>query len=93
MRHKVKDADYPAIALAERSKAVMRRELTSEENNIRGMLVSDLTAEDVRRQARASHGTMYWTAYLLPATLRERSSLPRAPCLCFASRIHGLDFL
>ncbi|KAF8257012.1 hypothetical protein EI94DRAFT_1667463 [Lactarius quietus] len=47
MRHKVKDADYPAIAPAERSKAVLGRELTSEENSIRGMLVSGLTAEDV----------------------------------------------
>jgi hypothetical protein len=41
------DADYPAIVPAERSKAVLGRELTSEENSIRGMLVSGLTAEDV----------------------------------------------
>jgi hypothetical protein len=32
---------------AERSKAVLGRELTLEENSIRGMLVLGLTAEDV----------------------------------------------
>ncbi|KAN0140921.1 hypothetical protein V8E53_001365 [Lactarius tabidus] len=54
MRHRVKaraglhiDADYPAIVPSERSKAVLGRELTSEENSIRGMLVSGLTAADV----------------------------------------------
>jgi hypothetical protein len=41
------DADYPAIVPSERSRAVLGRELTSEENNIRGMLVSGLTVEDV----------------------------------------------
>ena len=41
------DADYPAIVPSERSKVVLGRELTSEENSIRGMLVSGLTAEDV----------------------------------------------
>ncbi|KAH9071183.1 hypothetical protein EDB83DRAFT_2367041 [Lactarius deliciosus] len=47
MRHKVKNADYPAILRCERSKALLGRELTSEESCIRGMLVSGLTAEDV----------------------------------------------
>ncbi|KAI9443661.1 hypothetical protein BJY52DRAFT_1157182 [Lactarius psammicola] len=47
MRHKVKNADYPAILPCERSRAILGRELTSEENNIRGTLVSGLTAEDV----------------------------------------------
>ncbi|KAH8995340.1 hypothetical protein EDB92DRAFT_1846359 [Lactarius akahatsu] len=47
MRHKVKNADYPAILPCERSKALLGRELTAEENCIRGTLVSGLTAEDV----------------------------------------------
>ncbi|KAH9161327.1 hypothetical protein EDB89DRAFT_2030970 [Lactarius sanguifluus] len=47
MRHKVKNADYPAILHCERSKALLGRELTSEESCIRGTLVSGLTAEDV----------------------------------------------
>jgi len=47
MRHKVKDADYPAILPSERSKALLGRKLTSEENSVRGTLVSGLTAEDV----------------------------------------------
>ncbi|KAI9459415.1 hypothetical protein BJY52DRAFT_1265548 [Lactarius psammicola] len=58
MRHKVKslpllmqmlhqNADYPAILPCERSRAILGRELTSEENNIHGTLVSGLTAEDV----------------------------------------------
>ena len=41
------DADYPAILPSERSKALLGRELTTEENSIRGMLVSGLTTEDV----------------------------------------------
>jgi hypothetical protein len=41
------DADYPAIVPSERSKVVLRRELTSEKSRIRGMLVSGPTAEDV----------------------------------------------
>ncbi|KAI9446145.1 hypothetical protein H4582DRAFT_1903858 [Lactarius indigo] len=47
MRHKVKNADYPAILPCEKSKALLGRELTSEESCIRGTLVSGLTAEDV----------------------------------------------
>ncbi|KAH9020470.1 hypothetical protein EDB85DRAFT_2095050 [Lactarius pseudohatsudake] len=41
------NADYPAILHCERSKALLGRELTSEESSIRGALVSGLTAEDV----------------------------------------------
>ncbi len=41
------NAEYPAIVPCERSRALLGRELTSEENSIRGTLVSDLTAEDV----------------------------------------------
>jgi hypothetical protein len=41
------DADYPAIVPSERSKALLGRELTSEENGIRGTLVSGLTVQDV----------------------------------------------
>ena len=40
-------ADYPAILPTERSKALLGRELTSEENSVRGTLVSGLTAEDI----------------------------------------------
>ncbi|KAH8989163.1 hypothetical protein EDB86DRAFT_2944171 [Lactarius hatsudake] len=47
MRHKVKNADYPAILHCERSKGLLGRELTPEESCIRGTLVSGLTAEDV----------------------------------------------
>jgi hypothetical protein len=39
------DADYPAIVRSERSKAVLGRELTSEENSTPGILVSDLSTE------------------------------------------------
>ncbi|KAH9180857.1 hypothetical protein EDB89DRAFT_1840899 [Lactarius sanguifluus] len=46
-RHKVKDADYPAILPRERSKALLGRELTSEENSVRGTLVTGLTAKDI----------------------------------------------
>ncbi|KAI9446148.1 hypothetical protein H4582DRAFT_2163881 [Lactarius indigo] len=46
-RHKVKNADFPAILPCERSKALLGRELTSEENCVRGTLVSGLTAEDI----------------------------------------------
>ncbi|KAH9162674.1 hypothetical protein EDB89DRAFT_2024812 [Lactarius sanguifluus] len=46
-RHKVKHADVPAILPCERSKALMGREFTSEENSVRGTLVSGLTAEDI----------------------------------------------
>lgn len=46
-RHKVKDADYPAILPRERSKVLLGRELTSEENSVRGTLVSGLTAKDI----------------------------------------------
>ncbi|KAI9459421.1 hypothetical protein BJY52DRAFT_1186388 [Lactarius psammicola] len=46
-RHKVKDADYPAILPCERSRELLGRELTSEENSVRGTLVSGLTVEDV----------------------------------------------
>ena len=41
------DADYPAILPSGRSKALLGRELTSEENSVRGTLVSGLTIEDV----------------------------------------------
>ncbi len=41
------DADYPAIVPLERSRALLGRELTSEENCVRGTLVSGLTAEDI----------------------------------------------
>ncbi len=40
-------ADYPAILPCDRSRALLGRELTSEENSVRGTLVSGLTAEDV----------------------------------------------
>ena len=40
-------ADYPAILPCERSKALLGRELTSEENSVRGTLVSGLTAQDI----------------------------------------------
>ncbi|KAN0140918.1 hypothetical protein V8E53_001362 [Lactarius tabidus] len=46
-RHKVMYADYPAILPSERGQALLGRELTSEENSVRGTLVSGLTAEDV----------------------------------------------
>ncbi|KAI9443662.1 hypothetical protein BJY52DRAFT_447701 [Lactarius psammicola] len=46
-RHKVQHADFPAILPCERSKELLGRELTSEENSVRGTLVSGLTAEDV----------------------------------------------
>ncbi|KAH9066345.1 hypothetical protein EDB87DRAFT_709980 [Lactarius vividus] len=41
------NADFPAILPCERSKALLERELTSEESSVRGTLVSGLTAEDV----------------------------------------------
>ena len=43
------DADYPALIPSERSKVVLGREPTSEENSVRGTLVSGLTPEDVSR--------------------------------------------
>ncbi|KAH9020465.1 hypothetical protein EDB85DRAFT_2004780 [Lactarius pseudohatsudake] len=46
-RHKVKNADVPAILPCERSKALLGRELTSEENGVRGTLVSGLTEDDI----------------------------------------------
>ncbi|KAH8989161.1 hypothetical protein EDB86DRAFT_2807980 [Lactarius hatsudake] len=46
-RHKVKNADVPAILPCERSKALLGRELTSEENGVRGTLVSGLTDDDI----------------------------------------------
>jgi len=46
-RHKVKHADYPAILPSERGKALLGRELTSEESSIRGTLVSGLTTKDL----------------------------------------------
>jgi len=46
-RHKVMYADYPAILPFERGKALLGRELTSEENSVRGTLVSGLTSEDL----------------------------------------------
>ena len=39
-------ADYPAILPCERSKALLGRELTPEENSIRGTLVTGFTNED-----------------------------------------------
>ena len=39
-------ADYPAILPCERSKALLGRELTPEENSIRGTLVTGFTKED-----------------------------------------------
>ncbi|KAH9162675.1 hypothetical protein EDB89DRAFT_2079522 [Lactarius sanguifluus] len=46
-RYKVKNVDFPAILPRERSKVLLGRELTSEENCVRGTLVSGLTAEDI----------------------------------------------
>ncbi|KAH9993805.1 hypothetical protein BJV77DRAFT_1103390 [Russula vinacea] len=46
-RHKVKFADYPAILPCERSKTLLGRELTPEENSIRGTLVTGFTAMDI----------------------------------------------
>ncbi|KAF8261065.1 hypothetical protein EI94DRAFT_1746861 [Lactarius quietus] len=40
-------ADYPAILPSERGKTLLGRELTSEENSVRGTLVSGLTAGDI----------------------------------------------
>jgi hypothetical protein len=39
-------ADYPAILPCERSKALLGRELTPEENSIRGTLVTGFTNQD-----------------------------------------------
>ncbi|KAH9023867.1 hypothetical protein EDB84DRAFT_1507895 [Lactarius hengduanensis] len=46
-RHKVKNADVPAILPCERSKALLGRELTLEENGVRGTLVSGLTEDNI----------------------------------------------
>ena len=40
-------ADYPAILPSERGEALLGRELTPEENSVRGTLVSGLTGEDI----------------------------------------------
>ena len=40
-------ADYPAIISSEQGKALLGRELTSEENSVRGTLVSGLTEKDL----------------------------------------------
>ncbi|KAN0116641.1 hypothetical protein V8E52_005785 [Russula decolorans] len=45
-RHHVSYADYPAILPCERSKALLGRELTPEENSIRGTLVTGFTNKD-----------------------------------------------
>ncbi|KAI0275899.1 hypothetical protein BGY98DRAFT_1065301 [Russula aff. rugulosa BPL654] len=45
-RHHVSNADYPAILPCERSKALLGRELTPEENSIRGTLVTGFTNQD-----------------------------------------------
>ena len=39
--------DYPAIIPGERGKALLGRELTVEENSVRGTLVAGLTADDI----------------------------------------------
>jgi hypothetical protein len=46
-RHKVKFADYPAILPCERSRTLLGRELTQEENSVRGTLVTGFTAMDI----------------------------------------------
>jgi len=46
-RHKVEFADYPAIIPGERSKMLLERELTVEENSVRGTLVTGLTKDDI----------------------------------------------
>jgi hypothetical protein len=40
-------ADYPAILPCARSKTLLGRELTPEENSVRGTLVAGLTARDI----------------------------------------------
>jgi hypothetical protein len=44
---RVKFADFPAIIPGGRSKTLLGRELTAEENSIRGTLVTGLTADDI----------------------------------------------
>jgi hypothetical protein len=39
--------DYPAIIPGERSQKLLGRELTAEENSVRGTLVAGLTAKDI----------------------------------------------
>jgi len=46
-RHKVKFADYPAILPCARSKTLLGRDLTPEENSVRGTIVAGLTARDI----------------------------------------------
>ena len=40
-------ADYPAIVPCKRSKTLLGRELTQEENSVRGTLVTGFTAMDI----------------------------------------------
>jgi len=47
-RHKVEFADYPAILPSKRSKTLLGRELTQEENSVRGTLVTGFTSMDIR---------------------------------------------
>lgn len=47
-RHAVKkDADYPAVLPCEQSRALFDRELTQDEQSVRGTLVTGLTQEDM----------------------------------------------
>lgn len=41
-------ADYPAILPSKRSKTLLGRELTQEENSVRGTLVTGFTLMDIR---------------------------------------------
>jgi len=46
-RHKVKDADYPAILPIARSQQLFNRELTRDEQTVRGTIVTGLTQADI----------------------------------------------
>lgn len=46
-RHRIKHADYPGIVPYEKSKSIFRRDLSREENSVRGTLVTGLTDQDV----------------------------------------------
>jgi len=74
-RHKVKFEDYPAIIPGERSKKLLGRELTAEENRIRGTMVKGLTAEDITYLDVFESG-MYERLHVLVYPLGPFTSVP-----------------
>jgi hypothetical protein len=61
---RIQTADFPALLPAERSKTLLGRELTSEENSVRGMLVVGLTKEDMDSLDLFEGGACIWFPFV-----------------------------